>query len=248
MTSSAPFDVVATVGVPHDGSSSRSVFQTTRPVRGVERHEERVRLRVALQDHEIVPDDRRARGAPLEGRDVVGADVEAAEIGLPQQRAVDAVGVDALRAERGDDEPAVRRRRGAGVGRLDVAQLARRALEGDALPDDLSRRRVEREQRPPLRRAIGRRIAVAVESGPERRLRIAADGARHEHAIAPHDRARVREAGDRRPPAHVLARLRVPGVRQLLAVRHTGRLGAAERRPAARGGRERLRGRPGQRA
>ena len=32
MTSSAPFDVVATVGVPHDGSSSRSVFQTTRPV------------------------------------------------------------------------------------------------------------------------------------------------------------------------------------------------------------------------
>ena len=120
--------------------------------------------------------------------------------------------------------PAVRRRRGAGVGRLDVAQLARRALEGDALPHDLPGRRVEREQRPPLRRAIGRRIAVAVESGPERRLRIAADGARHEDAIAPHDRARVREAGDRRPPAHVLARLRVPGVRQVLAVRHAGRL------------------------
>ena len=100
MTSSAPFDVVATVGVPHDGSSSRSVFQTDATGGGVERHEERVRLRVALQDHEIVPDDRRARGAPLEGRDVVGADVEAAEIGLPQQRAVDVVGVDALRAER----------------------------------------------------------------------------------------------------------------------------------------------------
>src|SRR4029453_18177252 len=32
VTSSAPADVVATVGVPHDGSSSRSVFQTISPV------------------------------------------------------------------------------------------------------------------------------------------------------------------------------------------------------------------------
>ena len=32
VTSSGPADVVATVGVPHDGSSSRSVFHTVSPV------------------------------------------------------------------------------------------------------------------------------------------------------------------------------------------------------------------------
>ena len=32
VTSSGPADVIATVGVPHDGSSSRSVFHTVSPV------------------------------------------------------------------------------------------------------------------------------------------------------------------------------------------------------------------------
>ena len=96
-------------------------------------------------------------------------------------------------------------------------------------------------------RSIVGRVAVAVQPGPERRLRIAADGAGHEHAIAPHDRARVREARDRRAPAARVRRLRVPGVGQLLAVRDTRRLRAAERRPAAGRGRERLRRRAGQR-
>ena len=49
-------------------------------------------------------------------------------------------------------------------------------------------------------------------------LRILADRRHQIHALAPHDRARVREAGNRRLPPHVLAGLDVPGVRQLLAV------------------------------
>ena len=102
---------------------------------------------------------------------------------------------------------------------------------------DLSGALVERD-RPSTsaRERSVRRVAVAVEAAAERRLRIAADRARDEDAIAPDDRARVREARDGRPPQDVLAGRDVPAVGQILAVGDAGRLHAAERRPAARGG------------
>ena len=53
---------------------------------------------------------------------------------------------------------------------------------------------VDRVEHPLVPRPIVGCIAVAVETGLERRVRSAADGARHEDAIAPDDRARVREA------------------------------------------------------
>jgi hypothetical protein len=53
----------------------------------------------------------------------------------------------------------------------------------------------------------------------ECRMAAAADRARHEHAIAPDNRARVRKAGNRRPPEDMFAGLCVPPIGQVLAIR-----------------------------
>ena len=50
----------------------------------VRRQHERFVLRVALHDHQVLVDDRRARRAPLVLRQVVGAGVEHAEVHLPR--------------------------------------------------------------------------------------------------------------------------------------------------------------------
>ena len=105
---------------------------------GIEREQERIGLRVALHDHHAVPDDRRAGRSPFVGGNVVRAHVDAAEIDRPAQSAVDVVGVNALRAEPCDDDAAVGGGRGAGVGGLDVALVARLALRRGALPADLA--------------------------------------------------------------------------------------------------------------
>ena len=91
-------------------------------------------LRVALDDHQVLVDDRRARRAPLVLGQVVGAGVEDAEILLPHQLAAHVEGVEALRAEERDDVTAVGRGRRVGVGRLDVTLLARHALVRRGLP------------------------------------------------------------------------------------------------------------------
>jgi hypothetical protein len=222
----APRRQLVALGLPHDSPVAAS---------SASRNESAC---VSTWRMTFVPDDRRAGRPPFERRDVVGAHVHAAEIHLPQPAAVHVVCVHALRAEPGDDDPAVGRRGRAGVGGLDVALLAGLPFEGDALPEDLARALVERVEHPLVGRAIVRGVAVAVEAGLEGRVR-AADGRRDEHAVAPHDGARVREARDRRAPEDVGARRPVPRVRQLLPVGHAGGLRAAERRPAApaRGGR-----------
>ena len=102
-----------------------------------------------------------------------------------RERAVDVVGVDALRSEPRDDDAAVGGGRGAGVGGLDVPLVERLAFVRDALPHDLAGALVDRVDHPALARAIVRRVAVAVEPGLERRVRPAADRARHEDADRP---------------------------------------------------------------
>ena len=63
---------------------------------------------------------------------------------------------------------------------------------------------------------------------------VAADGRGEEDAVAPDDRARVAEAGDRRLPADVRPVLHVPGDRRVLAVGDAGRVRPAELRPVRR--------------
>ena len=60
--------------------------------------------------------------------------------------------------------------RGAGVGGLDVALVARLALRRDPLPADLAGALVDRVEHPALRRSIVGCVAVAVEPGLERRV------------------------------------------------------------------------------
>ncbi len=79
------------------------------------------------------------------------------------------------------------------------------------------------------------RVAVAVEAGAEGGVGVAADGTRDEDFVTPDDRARMREAGERRAPEDVLTLRAVPAVGEVLPVGHARRLTPAERRPVAGG-------------
>ena len=117
---------------------------------GIQRDRERIGLRVTLEDHEAIPDDRRAGGPPLERRNVVRAHVDATEIDLPSQGAVEIVGVDPLRSEPRDDDPSVGGRTRARIGRLDVPFVEWLAFAGHALPQSVSGALVDRVHHPAL--------------------------------------------------------------------------------------------------
>ena len=186
-----------------------------------------------MKDHETVPDDRRARRTPFERRDVVGTEVQAAEIDLPEKIAVHVVGVDALRSERRDDDAAVGGGCRAGVRRLDVPLVDRLAFVRDAFPQNFSTVLVEGVDHPAVPRAIVGGVAVAVEARTERRIRPAADRRRHEDAGAPDDGAGHGDACHRRFPQDVLARLAVPPIGKMLAFGDAGRVRSSEGRPTA---------------
>src|SRR6185503_10936624 len=109
-------------------------------------------------------------------------------------------------------------RRGIRISRFYVTLLNRFTLIGHALPEYLAASFVEGIDRPAMARAILRSIAIAIKSGTERRLWITTHSACHKDAIAPNDRARVREARKRCAPENVFTALGVPGVRQVLAL------------------------------
>src|SRR4029079_19707223 len=197
----------------------------------VERGEERAALNVALHDHHVLVDDRRAADAPL----VVGieepAGVEDPEVLLPELLAFEVERVEPLRTERHDDVPAVGDRRRRCLARLGVPLRLRDAFGRDAVPDDLARSLVERDEMPGVLRGVGDRLDVAVLAGADALLGIAADRGGDEDAVAPDDRARHGDAVHRRLPRDVLTRRRLPLHRGRLAVGDARGIGAAERWP-----------------
>ena len=164
-------------------------------------------------------------------REIVGARIEHAEILLPGATPVHVESVQALRSKEGHDVSPVSEWSRVRVGRLDVSLLLRHTLVGRLGPDGFSGEPVERHHYPFLRRTILRRSACAVEPRLERRIGAAADCRRNKNAIAPDDRARMRETRDRDFPFDVRAADSVPGARQILAVRHPRCRRAAETRP-----------------
>ena len=171
VTSSARPPVSITVGVPHDGSSSRAVCHSVLPGLHVERRDEVGTRRIDLDDDPVAPDDRRAGRSPLVSGQIVRAHVHAPEVALPEQRALQVVGVDALRSERGDDDgvPSVAGA-GARVGGLDVALVDRHALRRHALPQLLAGPAIVGDDQPLLLGSIGGRRAGTVETGLEARV------------------------------------------------------------------------------
>ena len=79
------------VGVDQDGNLFALRAPDLLAGRRVERREERVALDVALHDHHVLVDDRRAADAPLVVRIEEPAGVQDAEIFLPEQLAVEVV-------------------------------------------------------------------------------------------------------------------------------------------------------------
>src|SRR5262249_34192278 len=137
---------------------------------------------------------------------------------LPEESAIRAVTVKALRAERGDDMGAVGRWRRVGVARLRVALDPGHALAGDPVPDDLAAALVEGVDPPGVFRRLLDRADVAVVGRSQYGLAVGADGRRHVDAILPDDGARVSQAGDGCFPANVVVPAGVPGDRWELAV------------------------------
>ena len=109
-------------------------------------------------------------------------------------------------------------------------------IDGGALPQDLSGRLVQAVDLPLVRRQVVHRLHVAIQPGLEAVVAGAADRGGREHAVAPHDRARGGDAGNRRLPLDVLAARDVPLGDRALAVAVAGAAVAAERRPVARTG------------
>ncbi len=217
----SPRRQLVAIGLPHGLARCR-----------IEREQKRIRLRVDLQDHQAVPDDRRAGGAPFVGGNVVGAHVHSAEVHFPLRHPVHVESVHTFGTEPRDDDAAVGGWRRAGVGGLDVALVARRPHDRHAFPRNLPRPLVERVQHPLVHGRIVGRVAVAVEPGLERCVRAAADRGRDKEAIAPDDGTRVRQSRDRRAPQHVLPSLRIPAIGQVLPVGNARRVRASEGWPA----------------
>ena len=137
----------------------------------------------------------------------------------------DVVRVDALRSEPRDDDASVGGRRGAGVGRLDVTLARAARLRGRRAPTR-SCRCACRSRRAS---SVARERSSDASPSPYRpglnvAFGIAADGAGHEDPVAPDDRARVREAGNRRAPQDVLALGAVPAIGKILSVGDARRL------------------------
>src|SRR5262249_26295418 len=142
--------------------------------------------------------------------------------------------VDPLRSEKRDYYFAICYWCRIGVGRLDVPLLLGYALVRDPIPDHGAGPQIETIKLPLLGAAIVRRVAFAEESALETRVGLAADGGGDEDAVAPHDRARVRETRNRGFPRDIASLRDIPGHRQLLLVRCTRRVGSAERGPVLR--------------
>jgi hypothetical protein len=181
--------------------------------------DERLVLRIALHDREVLVDDRRAGRAPLVLGQVVRADVEDAQVFLPDLTPVHVERVEPLRSEGGHDVASVGDGAGVGVGRFDVTLLTRLPFVRRARPDRLARSPIERHHHPLLRRAILRGRPLTVESWLEGCAAAATNRRRHEHAIAPHDRTRVREPWHLDLPLDVLPCGDVPALRQALTIR-----------------------------
>ena len=129
----------------------------------------------------------------------VEAGVEHAEVLLPQRLALHVEGVEPFGSEERDRcrSPSV-----ASVElawrRLRVALDLRHAVDGGLLPLDRAGLLVERVDAPLVRGVVLHRRDVAVEPDLQARVGLAADRGRDEHLVAPDDRARQPEAGDRR--------------------------------------------------
>src|SRR6185436_19744712 len=171
----------------------------------------RTLLHISLQDDRVAIDDRRARMSPLERGIEEPSAVQRTEVDAPQLLAVEVPRDEhAGRSEHRDDVLPVCRWRGAGLTALRVPLRLRRAAGRGALPENLARGFVEAVDLPFVRREIVDRFHVAVQTSAERAVAGLAQRGRDEDAVTPHDRARVRDAGDRRLPLDVLAGRDVP--------------------------------------
>src|SRR5262249_30879606 len=155
-------------------------------------------------DDEPVVDHWRAAEAPLVLAVDGEAGVDRAQVALPEQLPVEVVAVEPLRPEAGDDALAVGRRGAVRLTALEVPLDLRDALVGGAGPEDRARLAVEADHLPGVLADVVDRGDVAVVADAELRVGLAAvDRGRDEHTVAPHDRARVAQAGDRRLPSDV---------------------------------------------
>ena len=179
----------------------------------------------------------RAGKPPLRFRGHEEPGVEGAEILLPQQLALQVVGVQAFRPEERHQVPAIGRQRRTGVGGLRMALDDGNAGFRRALPAERAGLLVEAHHHPAMGRGVADRLDVAVEPDLQLRVRRAADGRGGAHLIAPHHRAGMSETGDRHAPAHELRPRHAPlqGRRRLVV--HPSRLDAAEPRPVHAGAR-----------
>ena len=249
VTRIGPAGVIATVGVPHDGISSRSVFQTVSPVSAftASRNESAcVSIWMMTRPFQMIGelagphsnDGMSYAPTSMRPRSTFHRNCRSTSKAC---RPFDPNHATTMR-------PFVAGVR-AGIRGFDVPLVRRLSFVRDALPQPFRRSSCRWRDRPLLARPIVRRVAVTVESRRNVALALAADGARDENAVAPHDRdsnARGRglacATGCCRPSA-------VPGVGQVHALGDAGSRGDREtrasfRRPASLAGRQSGGGRP----
>ncbi len=171
---------------------------------GVERPEERPLLNIRLDDHDVVVKDGRAPGFPLRRRVGEPAGVEHAEVLLPEQLALEVVGVEPFRPEKGDQAFAVGGERGVRVRGLRVALDLRNRLEDRLLPVHRAGLLVEAVDAPLVLGVVQDGLDVAVETDLQAGVLLAADRRADADEVPPDDRGstgrgRARRSSRRRP-------------------------------------------------
>jgi hypothetical protein len=172
---------------------------------------------VTLDDHEILVQHGGGPGAEPQRRKLLDD--------LPLERAREVVRVEPFGTEIGEHHVPVRDGRRPGKTAAAMACIEDRPLVGRAIPQDLSRLRIEGEQFERVLQVPGHAVGVNPFLAAERvgdgllpGNRRALDHRRHEDAIAPDDGRRMAASRQRRLPGDVL--VRCPLGRQLGFRRH----------------------------
>ena len=187
---------------------------------------ERFVLRVALNDHQVLVDDRRARGAAhARGRSC--APVFRIPRSFFQDNRPSMSNVRRSATEERDDATAVGGRRGVGVRRLDVALFAGTPSCAVCRQATLACPSIERHHDPAVHRLVWMPCPHP-QARFERRIRLAADRRSDMQPIPQTIGLRMREPRHFRGPAQVAVLFDVPAAGQSHALADAGREGTTK--------------------
>ena len=204
--------------------------------------QERILLHIALENHHVVVNDRRAAASPLCRRRAKEAPVKHAKVLLPDRIAVYIVAIQPLGPKERDHKFSIGACRCIRMGGLGVPLDLGHSAVTQSSPQDIACFSVDAVETPLENSVFGLRFDVSIQTHFQNRLPLAFDSGRDKYSITPYHRAGVGEPRDGSFPANVLAAFQIPCGGSRIALCNASGRGAAKRRPVLCG----TESRPGQ--